>query len=344
MSNLYPGSSQIPAMLVSKCPKDWQEKLKSHEYIGNEKKDGFFYQLERTADGDVYLFSRSKSKKTGELTEKIANVPHIQAFAEQFMPLDSIIIGEVYYPGKTSKDVTKIMGSLPAKAIQRQFDTEEFGGPIHYYIHDIIRWDKKDLTDIPYNDRIEYVRNLECDCNDMDYIEFAKRYTNNLENILQKIFEDGGEGMVFRKKDSVYQPGKRPKDIFKIKTEETIDAVIMGFVDPVKEYTGTELDTWKYWIDGEPVTKAYYHRWRAGFVVGVYNSQGELVPIGNITSGMTDYMRETASDFPAQYLNHVIEIQCMSVDPVEQTIRHGRFLRMRDDKNLEDCTIDSVFG
>lgn len=343
MSELYPGSMQTPAMLVSKCPTDWKKKLESGDYIGTEKKDGFFYQLERTADDNIYLFSRSKSKKTGELTEKIANVPHIKEFAENHIPVDSVIIGEVYYPGKTSKDVTKIMGSLPAKAYQRQFETDEFGGPIHYYIHDVIRWDGNDLTEIPYNDRIEYVLKLS-DNIESPYIEFATRYTNNLEDILQRIFDDGGEGMVFRHKDSVYQPGKRPKDIFKIKTEETFDVIVMGFVDPVKEYTGKEIDTWKYWIDGEPVTKAYYHRWRAGFVVGLYDDSGVLCPVGNITSGMTDYMRETASDYPAQYLNHVIEIQCMSVDKNEHTIRHGRFIRMRDDKNPEDCTMESVFG
>ena len=51
-------------MLVSKCPTDWKKKLESGDYIGSEKKDGFWYELERTADGIIYLFSRSKSKKT----------------------------------------------------------------------------------------------------------------------------------------------------------------------------------------------------------------------------------------------------------------------------------------
>ena len=59
MSELYPGSIQTPAMLVSKCPTDWKKKLESGDYIGSEKKDGFWYELERTADGIIYLFSRS---------------------------------------------------------------------------------------------------------------------------------------------------------------------------------------------------------------------------------------------------------------------------------------------
>lgn len=371
MSELYPGSIQTPAMLVSKCPTDWKKKLESGDYIGSEKKDGHFFQIEVTDDGTVYLFGRSKSKKTGELSEKIANVPHIKEWAEENLPKGTIIIGEIYRVGETSKAVTSIMGCLSERAIQRQFGTDEYGGPIHYYIHDIIRWDGQDLTEIPYNDRIVYIENLDRN----DYIEIAETYTDNLESQLQAIFDAGGEGMVFRHKDSIYKPGKRPKEVFKIKTEETIDCVIMGFVDPVMEYTGKEIETWKYWaerteIDSEgnyhyslwysddgtaykhhqhnphiyiPVTKAFFHRWKAGFIVGLYDDNGVLCPVGNITSGMTDYLRETTADYPAQYLDHVIEIQCMSVDKNEHTIRHGRFIRMRDDKNPEDCTMESVF-
>lgn len=344
MSELYPGSSQIPAMLVSKCPTDWKEKLASGDYIGTEKKDGFWYQLEKTKDGTIYLFSRSKSKKTGELSEKIDNVPHIKEWAEENIPNDSIIIGEIYYPRKTSKDVTKIMGSLPAKASQRQFNTEEFGGPIHYYIHDIIKWDGKDIMDEPYTAREQFVFSITPSplSDDFNYIEIAEVCFSNLEDKLQEIFDNGGEGMVFRHKDSVYKPGKRPKEIFKIKTEETFDVFITGFVEPVKEYTGKEIDTWSYWIDDEPVTKAYYNGWKAGFIVGLLDGD-RIVNVGSITSGMTDEMRQDAAEHPENYLDKVIEIQAMSVDKNELSIRHGRFKRMRPDKNKEECTVESVF-
>lgn len=377
MSELYPGSSQIPAMLVSKCPTDWKEKLANGDYIGTEKKDGFWYQLEKTKDGTIYLFSRSKSKKTGELSEKIDNVPHIKKWAEENIPNDSIIIGEIYYPGKTSKDVTKIMGSLPAKASQRQFNTEEFGGPIHYYIHDIIKWDGKDIMDEPYTAREQFVFSVTPSplSDDFNYIEIAEVCFTNLEDKLKEIFDNGGEGMVFRHKDSIYKPGKRPKEIFKIKTEETFDVVIVGFVDPVMEYTGKEITSWPYWIektktdneenyryhlwysdDGEaykyhlnnphvylPVTKAFFNRWKAGFIVGLLDGD-KVIDVGSITSGMTDEMRQDAAEHPENYLGKVIEIQAMSVDSDELSIRHGRFKRMRPDKNREECTVENVFG
>ena len=147
--SLYPGSLQIPAMLYSKAPEGDKllRELESKKYIGQEKIDGAFYQLEKTDDGRVYLFSRAISKKTGELSEKIANVPHIKEWAEQ-LPNGTTLIGEIYVPGGKSNDTTKIMGALPEKAIERQKDN-----PIHYYVHDMIRYNGKSLIDTDFEHR-----------------------------------------------------------------------------------------------------------------------------------------------------------------------------------------------
>ena len=132
---------QIPPMLINKEPieKDVNLALSSGNYVGQEKLDGYFYMMEKTDDGNIYLFSRSKSKKTGELTEKIDNVPHIKSWAEDNVPDGTILIGEIYVPGGKSKDCTRIMGCLPKNAIARQ----ENEGFIHYYIHDCLRFDGK---------------------------------------------------------------------------------------------------------------------------------------------------------------------------------------------------------
>lgn len=361
MSELYPNSYQIPAMLVSKTPKDVSEKLASGDYIGTEKMDGAWYQAEKTDDGSTYLFGRSKSKKTGELAEKSANFPHIMAWIAG-LPKNTILIGEIYKPGGKSNDVTKISGCLPKKAYERQFEDKSGNyEPLHYYIHDIIMFGNKDLSNESYIERLIYLQNAIAPQIDSEYIEIAEPVYKNLEQALQEVFDKGGEGMVFRHKDSVYEPGKRPKTVFKIKTEETFDAVIMGFVDPEKYYTGKDADNWPYVEDlngklyhledgvriktpTRPVTKAYYNGWKAGINVGAFDNDGVLHSVGTISSGMTDFLREDMAKNPDKYLNKVVEIQAMSVDPKEQTIRHGRLMRVRDDKNAEECTLNSIFG
>ena len=346
MSELYPGSLQTPAMLISKAPADYQAKIESGDYYGTIKKDGYWYCLEKTADGKtVYLFSRSKSRKTGELTEKIENVPHIKEWAEQVLNPGTVLIGEIYYPGKTSKDVTKIMGSLPQKAQQRQFNSDAFGGPIHYYIHDIIYTDGHSIMHEPYMKRMEIFKDYyDYKAFDADFIDVVTLYDSNLLNTLQDVFDAGEEGMVFKKKEGLYLPGKRPKDNFKVKTEETFDAVIIGFVEPEKQYTGKELESWQYFKDGMPVTKAYYNGWKAGVEIGAFDDEGNIKSIGTISSGMTDYLRQNMAEHPDNYLDKTVEIQAMSVNSDDYTIRHGRLIRVRDDKEGKECTLKSIFG
>ena len=131
-----------PAMLVGAAPKNWQEVLKTEKIIATTKKDGAWYQLVKE-NNQVYLFSRSKSKVTGFYSEKIANVPHLAEWAMENLPNGTHLIGEIYYPGGKSNDATKIMGCLPEKAIERQ---EGEYGYIHYYIHDIVKYNGEDYV------------------------------------------------------------------------------------------------------------------------------------------------------------------------------------------------------
>lgn len=349
MSELYPGSLQIPAMLISKDPKekDLSVAFASGKYIGQQKLDGYWYMIEKTPEGNVYLFSRSKSKKTGELTEKIDNVPHIKKWAEENLPNGTILVGEIYVPGGKSKDCTRIMGCLPNKAIDRQ----KVEGNIHYYIHDCLEYDGKMTLDNDYISRYNTLYSsglFDTESDSQHYlssipeIELAVTYYDNFPEILGSILDAGGEGMVFKSKEAPYRQGKRPKDNFKVKEETTFDVVVTGFIEPVKEYTGKEADTWSYKINGELVTKSFYHGWKAGFVISAYDG-GELKEIGTISSGMTDFLREDTAENPDKYLGHVIEIKAMSVDKQRHSIRHGRFIRIREDKNKEDCTFDTIF-
>ena len=70
----------------------------------------------------------------------------------------------------------------------------------------------------------------------------------------------------------------------------------------------------------------------------------KIVSVGTISSGMTDFLRQDMAENPYNYMNKVVEIQAMSVDKTEHTIRHGRLMRIRDDKTDVECTLESVFS
>ena len=373
LKELYPGSENItykPMLIHSATDEQLKNACSSGDFFGQLKKDGSLYQYVKGFNGKSYLFGRTISKKTGVLTEKSANVPHIMS-ALDCLPNGTVLIGEIYYPGGTSKDVTPIMGCLPKKAIERQNGTY---GKIHYYIHDIIYCSGVDLVLAQTENFLRYnilkkmyeINNFD----KFDFIELAEVWEDNLYERIGNALAEGEEGMVLKKKIGVYEPDKRPSTNLKAKKVDFADVIIMGFDSPTVFYYGTEIENWQYWItlneddiecklpvglhygevgdatDGyvKAVTKPYYMGWTNSRIkIGAYDKDGNIINIGTIHSGISDEMKQQMSEHPEMYLNKVCKIQCMEKDNKEHTIRHGFFKGLRTDKPIGDCTIESIF-
>lgn len=347
-SSLYPGSQQCAPMKYGNKPSDSQvlSSWESGDWIAQEKKDGAWYQLEVTDEGNIFLFGRTESKVTGEYTQKIENVPHIKEWAEQ-LPHGTTLIGEIYVPGGKSNDVTKIMGCTAENAYKRQFNSSAYGGPIHYYVFDCIRYSGTDLCDIPFVKRYEYylqytLKNLF----NSEYVELSECYYNNFEEHLNDIFAAGGEGMVFKKKDCPYRPGKRTttSQAYKYKEHmDSVDLVCIALLDPEYYYTGKEADSWPYKdAEGKLITKHAYYGWKNAMQLGAYKD-GKIIDIGRVASGFTDEDRANMAEHPENYLNKVIEVECMSTTK-DGALRHPVFKRVREDKDPQDCLWNEIFN
>lgn len=368
---MYPEAKMIDAMKVWKLPAGKESMLsemcQSGDYFLEEKIDGYWYEFEKT-DNYSYLFSRNTSTTTGLLSEKGANVPHIIE-ALNCMPPNTILIGEIYYPGGTSKTVTSIMGCLPDLAIKRQKDN-----PIHYYIHDIIEYDNINLVNVGAEDRYKILAAVweKHNLSQHNFLRLAVKIDANLEEEISRILKSGGEGAVLKKRDYPYTPGKRPAwSTIKIKQMDSIDLVCMGFCSPTKEYTGKEIDTWEYWVIEKqdengvwveqekinsykairspdyrtiPISKYYFYGWNTAIKVGAYDNQGELIELGTVSSGLTDDMKRDMTENPQNYLNKVVSLDCMSIDKKEHTLRHPVLKSWREDKDAKDCIIDEIFS
>lgn len=380
---MYPEALIIEPMKINKIPEGKEHMFpslcESGEYFAQLKKDGYWYMFEKT-ENYSYLFSRNKSVDTGTLTEKSANVPHIMEVMNH-LPAGTIIIGEIYYPGKRSKDVTPIMGSLPDKAIERQ--SGEYG-PLHYYIHDMIRYAGKDLVSYSASVRYDLLKRVyekylfnRYTVNDEIFIELAERVDDNIQEFVADALARGEEGAVLKKKTAPYTPGKRPAwDTIKIKKTDTCDAICIGFCAPTAEYTGKEIESWPYWCvlkggqdeNGEdtvywervpeqtcyslykenpdvwrPVTKAYYYGWITSMRVGAYDENGKIVEIGTVASGLTEELEADAAMYPTKYFGKVVKLAGMEKDREAKTLRHFYFKGFHEDKNAEECTLKEIF-
>lgn len=372
ISEFFPGAEDlmIQPMLIWTLPSNKKDKLSeicaSGEYFAEEKKDGALYQFCRTDKGN-YLFGRTVSVKNGLLTNKIDNVPHINS-ALSCLPCGTVIVGEIYVPGGTSKNVTSIMGCLPAEAIKRQ----DKQGKIKYYLHDMIFYNGEDMqswgAEARYQKLVEAWNKFHLE--QFDFLQLAESFDTGIEERLSQILSAGGEGIVLKKKDAPYSEGKRPAwATIKCKQMDTIDLVCTRAIEATKEYTGKELETWSYWQErserdqnGEytwlssegqyyedylhnphiyrPVTKPYFYGWKTAIGIGAYDDEGNLKEIGTVSSGLTDEMRAHLDD----YVGKVVALQCMSIDRKERTLRHPIIKAWRDDKNAAECKLREVLS
>lgn len=337
-----------------------EELLNSDEYFKLEKKDGYWYQYEKNTEGNSAMFSRTISKKTGYYLDKSGNIPHIAKVLDEKLPSGTILIGETYIPGKTSSDVTTIMGCLAPKAVARQEEDES--KRIHYFVHDILMYNGTLLLNVDNYVRYQILKKVFNDCQIFDpYIELAQEITTDGVEALNDLLNSGEEGLVLKKKAGRYHPAAKPAwETIKFKrTTGDLDVICLGFEPPTKEYTGSEIDSWKYWADelnkihstpgaGRiPVTKAFASGWIGALKIGVYD-EGNLIQLGTVSSGLTEALLSVIESDPDTFLNKPLVVGAMEINEEDKTLRHPYinskkgYYGFRDDIDIEDCTWDKM--
>ena len=330
-----------------------KKRIFSEEWLGARKMDGAFAKFIKDEDGNMMLLSRSRNVN-GEFPNKIDHVPHLFDFFNS-LPNGTCLLGEIYFPShEGSNEVTKIMGCITDKAIERQKND-----PLHYYIFDILAFDNVSFMPFRAEDRFNYINEIK---NKYNYknIEFANYYKGlELWNMIQETLASGGEGGVIIHKDSKYQPGKRSTKVsLKIKKElqDTIDCFFTGRISsPARDYTGKDIENWKYWENirtgklinapmfneyykgesYEPVTKSYYMGMAGSLEIGVYYNN-KIKPIGYL-SGLSEEIKMNYD----KYKMRVIEVTAMQLTD-DKMLRHPKFVRFRDDKQPQDCLWEQI--
>lgn len=372
---------EMEAMKYFAPPSTWSDekkrdnaraKIYSDEWLGAEKKDGYFAKLIKDEDGNIILYSRSRGVN-GKFADKHEWVPHLNSFFAD-LPNGTCLLGELYFPSQPgSRNVTTIMGCLKEKAIDRQNKGEK----LHFYVFDCLAYAGKSWMSYPARKRFAFVDSYEVAT---EYVSHAQYVPGaDLWTLLQEILARGDEGIVITKEDGLYEPGKRPsKTTLKIKKElkQTIDCFFTGVGSaPTHIYTGKEIETWKFWensMTGQkinadmykeykagcpivPITKGCYHGWCGSMEIAVLKKAIEpgvrtcingqwyegytIYPIGWL-SGLPDEMKAD----PKKYAFKPIEVTAMEWDAWNHTLRHGKMVGWRSDLTVGDCTLEKIEG
>lgn len=202
-------------------------------------------------------------------------------------------------------------------------------------------------------------------------LEIFETYTDLLtpRAFYEYIVASGGEGVMVKPKDGKYKH-KRGWEYSKIKAFLTRELILLDFEEPTREYTGKLPDNWGYWEGSTPVTRHYYNKQVGNMVLGVlitkeeydsivFNKRGKLYSTSDfglpnvddyfvmtvcVTSGFNDGERAYFTRNEKKLIGSVVEVKANDIMKDSGKLRHPRFLRLRPDKNIEQCTWKDHIG
>lgn len=103
-------------------------------------------------------------------------------------------------------------------------------GEVDYFVFDVTVIDKEEQVDKTWHERRALLSDLLRNCGDspirtLTSIPLAGR---NVKVVAKQYVSKGFEGIILKRSEAVYQPGKRSKDWLKVKFVNEVDAKIVG--------------------------------------------------------------------------------------------------------------------
>ena len=338
----------------------------SGQYLYGLKTDGNWSRAVVTPERAA-LQTRGISKKTGtygEIQNKVFFWDDILSAFKQ----TTVILGEVFLPGKIDRDIGSILRCLDDKARARQKDEK-----LRWRIFDVLALDGMDMMNWPFEERISHIPEVVGRINSplvygVEYHEMDDTFFEKMEDI----FAAGGEGAVCYKKDSIYIPGKRGPhawDTCKVKQEisSDIDCLITKLISCERSYHGENISEWELWENtrtgelvhglyfGEyqiggpyiPVSKNYWNGWPGAMEVSVYNTDGQLIPLCNVAGLTDDFKEELSKHFEDWYLCPVTigGMMLSNTGNGSWSVRHPYLKSIRKgDIDPKDCTLSKILN
>lgn len=284
------------------------------------KYDG--YRLIAGRDGsDVVLLSRNKRALT-------PTFPEI-ALALHKLPYDRLVLdGEVVVAapnGRPSFQSLQKRGMLRRAPDIRRAAQEL---PATFYVFDLLAFDEFDVRGLPLIERKQLLRRL---IPEKGVLQFADHIEDRGEEFFRAAEALDVEGMVGKRADAKYRAG-RSADWIKVRASKHDDFVIVGFTEPGGSRSGFGA---LHLANFDGAVLAYAGSVGTGFTAKLIDDTHKLLlplarkqpPCEHAPAGKGHTWIEPRFVCEVKYLEWT----------EEGLLRHPVFVRMRDDKNPEEC-------
>src|ERR1700674_2212603 len=287
------------------------------EWLWEIKLDGYRALAVRSGTG-VALFSRRRKS----LNRKFPYI--VEALAD--LPAGTVVDGEVVAVDDSGRPDFNLLQTFRAAASR-----------VQYYIFDLLCWKDRDLTRVPMVERRALLKSVVVIRDERikiaDYFEVAPK------DLLSAVREQGLEGIVGKRKDSVYQPGKRSGAWVKYRVNRGQEFVIGGYFPGPHGFDSLIVG----YYDGDKLM--YVARTRNGFVPAsrrqVFSRLKHLVaptcPFANLPETRRSRFGE---ELNAEKIKKAVWLRPEAVAQVEflewteaDRLRHSKFVGLREDKN-----------
>jgi bifunctional non-homologous end joining protein LigD len=238
---------------ASSARRDYAPMLATLEDPKNIPRQGYEFEIKwdgyrilaRVAGGEAGLHTR----KDQDYTERFENVA--KELAKALKTPDAVVDGEVVALDEEGR---------PSFSAMQQGKP---GTPILYYVFDLLEVEGEPVIDLPLTERRARLRKLLDGRNRT--VKFSEPFDDG-QALYEAAKERRLEGIMGKKVDSRYIPGKRTRDWLKFKTHGEQELVIAGYTK------GKGRREWSF----------------GSLVMGAYEADGSLRWVGNVGTGFDD--------------------------------------------------------
>ncbi|MCD0448071.1 non-homologous end-joining DNA ligase [Actinocorallia sp. API 0066] len=286
--------------------------------------------LAHVTPGRVLVYGRRGTPIT-------ATYPELGVLADLLLGHEAILDGEIvaFDDGKPSfaKLQRRMHVRAPTQALLRAV-------PIRYVVFDLLRLDETSLLDLPYVERRKALEGLELAAGPVEVPpHLPAEDRDQVAELLAYTAEENLEGLVAKRLDSRYTPGRRSTAWRKVKNVRTQEVVIVG------------------WRPGQ----GRRHGAVGSLLCGVH-IDGELRYVGHVGTGFTDaFLDDLAlllkplerSKTPCQgEIPRAVTLEAHWVEPLivgevafgewtgDGRLRHPSWRGLRSDKNPEEVVLE----
>jgi bifunctional non-homologous end joining protein LigD len=164
--------------------------------------------------------------QTRNLNDVSAQYPEVRRLARRLGSVDAVLDGELVVFDEQGRPSFELLQQrihqTDASVVRRRMKSH----PVVYVVFDLLYFDGYDLTGLPYERRRELLDQLELEGESWQVPGYS---VGHADQLLAASREQGLEGMVLKRLDSSYAPGKRTGEWLKVKNTLRQELVIGGW-------------------------------------------------------------------------------------------------------------------